>query len=381
MCGATGCICQTCRGPSGMVARYLYGVIFLLTVVIAWMIRDYSEKALESMHYLKGCDGRNDCLGTEGVLRVSLGCFAFYFLMYLTTVGTKTTDDSRDAWHSGFWPVKSLLWIVFIVVPFFIPSPAIQIYGEIARFGAGIFLIIQLLSLINFIYWWNEHWLSEKNERRCRLPMVIVSFLSYGSCLLGIVTMYIWFAPRPSCGTNIFFVTWTVILVLVMTGVSLHSKVNAGLLTSSLVSVYIVFLCYSAIMSEPVSVTCNTRPRQSGRGDWVTIFSFLLAFMAIIMSTYSTGIDSKSFKFSSDREEKVDGVPYGYGFFHFVFAMGAMYFAMLFVGWDLNQTIHRWSIDVGWASVWVKIVNEWLAALIYLWTMIGPFILTNRDFT
>lgn len=37
-------------------------------------------------------------------------------------------------------------------------------------------------------------------------------------------------------------------------------------------------------------------------------------------------------------------LPYSYGFFHFVFAMGAMYFAMLFVGWNLHQTMHRY----GW---------------------------------
>jgi hypothetical protein len=34
-------------------------------------------------------------------------------------------------------------------------------------------------------------------------------------------------------------------------------------------------------------------------------------------------------------------VPYSYGFFHFVFAMGAMYFAMLFVGWSPHQTMHK----------------------------------------
>lgn len=26
---------------------------------------------------------------------------------------------------------------------------------------------------------------------------------------------------------------------------------------------------------------------------------------------------------------------------------------------------NRWSIDVGWASTWVKIINEWFAATIY----------------
>ena len=44
------------------------------------------------------------------------------------------------------------------------------------------------------------------------------------------------------------------------------------------------------------------------------------------------------------KHEEVDGeerVPYSYGLFHFVFAVGAMYLAMLFVGWNLHQTMHR----------------------------------------
>lgn len=42
-----------------------------------------------------------------------------------------------------------------------------------------------------------------------------------------------------------------------------------------------------------------------------------------------------------------------------------MYSAMLFLGWNLNTTSAKWSIDVGWASVWVKIVSEWLAFGLY----------------
>lgn len=44
------------------------------------------------------------------------------------------------------------------------------------------------------------------------------------------------------------------------------------------------------------------------------------------------------------KHEEVAGeekVPYSYGLFHFVFAVGAMYLAMLFVGWNLHQTMHR----------------------------------------
>ncbi|OAE29459.1 hypothetical protein AXG93_1028s1000 [Marchantia polymorpha subsp. ruderalis] len=301
--------------------------------------------------------------------------------MYLTTVRTSRTDDPRDAWHSGWWPVKSLLWVFLMVIPFFIPSSFIQIYGEIARFGAGLFLIIQLISILNFVYWWNESWLSDKNIRRCRVPIVSVSAFSIVTSIAVMVLMYIWFAPRPSCSLNIFFITWTLILIIIMTIISLKPEVNAGLLTSGLMGLYLVFLCWSAIMSEPISETCNTRHRQTGKGDWLTIVSFLIAFGAIVMSTFSTGIDSKAFSFKTVEEESEDKVPYGYGFFHFVFAMGAMYFAMLFVGWNLHQTTQEWSIDVGWASTWVKIVNEWLAAALYIWTMVGPFILKDRDFS
>jgi len=51
-----------------------------------------------------------------------------------------------------------------------------------------------------------------------------------------------------------------------------------------------------------------------------------------------------------------------------------MYFGMLFIGWNLHQTMQRWSLDVGWISTWVKIVNEWLAAGLFIWTLVAPVV-------
>lgn len=128
---------QSCGGPHRLVARYIYGFIFLMTNLAAWMVRDYSHKALAQFHYLRGCQGGHDCLGSEGVLRLSMGCFIFFFTMFLTTIGTKKVNDPRDSWHSGWWPIKTLMWIVFMVTPFFVPPTFIHFYGEMARFGAG----------------------------------------------------------------------------------------------------------------------------------------------------------------------------------------------------------------------------------------------------
>lgn len=38
-----------------------------------------------------------------------------------------------------------------------------------------------------------------------------------------------------------------------------------------------------------------------------------------------------------------DDVPYGYGFFHFVFATGAMYFAMLLIGWNTHHAMKKYA--------------------------------------
>jgi hypothetical protein len=98
---------------------------------------------------------------------------------------------------------------------------------------------------------------------------------------------------------------------------------------------------------------------------------FVLELMGTTYATFSTGEDykciqvyikthmlswsNKSTKFWNDFKhlnpqapininlqfrnvaESEEDVPYGYGFFHFVFAMGSMYFGMLFVGWDTHH--------------------------------------------
>ncbi len=37
-------------------------------------------------------------------------------------------------------------------------------------------------------------------------------------------------------------------------------------------------------------------------------------------------------------------------------------------------------VGEGMSSVWVKIVSSWIAALIYMWTLVAPACLPNRDF-
>ncbi|KAJ0034906.1 hypothetical protein Pint_25256 [Pistacia integerrima] len=346
--------------------RYFYGIIFLIINLIAWFIRDYGQKVLPQLHYLKSCGvGGRECFHTLGVLRVSLGCFIFFFLMFLCTCYTQKLYEARSKWHTGWWTLKFILLIISIAVPFFFNSVYIHLYGELARVGAGIFLALQLVSVIEFIAWWNNYWmLDQERKQSCSLGL-FMSKVFYIASAMGIVLMYYLYASKLACALNIFFITWTAILLMVMMAISLHSMVNRGVLSSGIMAAYLVFLCWSAIRSEPANEKCNVQKQVNGNGDWTTILGFLLAICAIVMATFSTGIDSQSFQFRKDKVHLEDDIPYKYGFFHLIFSLGAMYFGMLFISWNLENSARKWSIDVGWASTWVKVVNEWFAASIY----------------
>ncbi|XP_017983802.1 PREDICTED: probable serine incorporator isoform X1 [Theobroma cacao] len=365
------------NGSNPWMARYVYALIFLISNLLAWAVRDYGRNTFPEMEKLKNCQGGRGCLGAEGVLRVSLGCFAFYFVMFLSTAGTKRKYNCRDSWHSGWWSAKIGLWIALTVTSFLVPTFIIQIYGEIAHFGAGIFLLVQLVSVISFITWLNDCCQSDKNAERCHIHVMLLATAAYVICIVGIIMMYIWYAPKPSCLLNIFFITWTLVLLQLMTSVSLHPKVNSGFLSPGLMGLYVVFICWCAIRSEPAGESCNRKAEASNKTDWLTIISFVVALLAMVIATFSTGIDSQCFQLQIRKKEAPaeDAVPYGYGFFHFVFATGAMYFAMLLIGWNTHHTIKKWTIDVGWTSTWVRIVNEWLAVCVYLWMLVAPVIL------
>ncbi|ESW17421.1 hypothetical protein PHAVU_007G238300 [Phaseolus vulgaris] len=362
-------------------ARYYFGIIFLIMNFIAWFFRDYGQGVLPFIHYIKVCGKEGeDCFHALGVLRVSLGCYIFFLVMLVTTVKTRKLHEQRNLWHSGKWEVKSIILLVSMALPFFFPSELVQIYGEVARIGAGIFLLLQLVSVIQFITWWNNYWTpDQERKQRCSFGL-LMSTLFYVASICGIVYLYTSYAPSTSCSLNLFFITWTAILLAAMMVISLHSKVNRGLLSSGIMASYIVFLCWCAMrsFSEPATARCVTENQEKGNSDWITIIGFLIAIFAIVIAAFSTGIDSKSFQFSEDKVEHEDDIPYSYGFFHLVFSLGAMYFAMLFISWDLNNSARKWSIDVGWISAWVRVINEWFAATIYIWMLISPIVRQNK---
>lgn len=76
--------------------------------------------------------------------------------------------------------------------------------------------------------------------------------------------------------------------------------------------------------------------------------------------------------------EDYSPVAYNYSFFHLIFALASMYMAMLFTGWGAAGDMEKDRIDIGWASVWIKIGAQWVMSALYAWTLVAPALFPDR---
>ncbi|GBG63606.1 hypothetical protein CBR_g38672 [Chara braunii] len=338
------------------------------------------------------------------VLRVTLTGVLFFSIMCISTLGANRKDSLRDTWHSAFWPAKVAGLFGLLLLSFLgLPEILLRAFGVVSIVGSGVFVVIQILIFLDWIYSCNEDWLSDDKLKRCMVPVIVIAVLSYILCLVGIGVLYHWFVPSARrCPLNTFFVTFTLVICVVITCISILPQVMAGPLTSGLTSLYLVYLCWSALTSQP-PVACRAKEEYGigegggveggGSPGTVTIIGFVLAFLSILIATFTAGLEYQSFTLKRRDESDPygprggrglgddDSLPYSYSFFHLVFLTGSMYVGMLLLGWDLHQgDPTKLKLDHGWTAMWVKMGSQWACAALYVWTMVAPLLLKNRDF-
>lgn len=81
-----------------------------------------------------------------------------------------------------------------------------------------------------------------------------------------------------------------------------------------------------------------------------------------------------------EKNEKAKPVTYSYSFFHLIFSLASMYSAMLLTGWSTSVGESGKLVDVGWPSVWVRIVTCWATAILFLWSLVAPIMFPEREF-
>ncbi|KAK8971007.1 hypothetical protein KSP40_PGU020020 [Platanthera guangdongensis] len=179
-------------------------------------------------------------------------------------------------------------------------------------------------------------------------------------------------------------------------------QVNGSLLPASFISVYCAYLCYSALSSEPGDYECNGLDNHSKQVSTATlILGMLTTVLSVVYSAVRAGssttfLSPPSSPKSGSSKPLIEGemesgkietkrsdprpVTYSYFFFHLIFALASMYSAMLLTGWSSPTAGSSERVNVGWTSVWIRICTQWATAALYLWTLVAPLILPDREF-
>lgn len=204
------------------------------------------------------------------------------------------------------------------------------------------------------------------SREQCMLPVVGITVVLYVGFFIALVMLYIWFAPSGGCARNIAFITFTLLLSLGSTVLSVSPIriESAGLLTAALVSAYGVWLCASALHSAPLD-NCSELPVNSGTSGttWLTVTSFILTMVSLVVACASTaqshsevmGVSPHSAASEASADADDSAPPYDAVYLHFTFMCATCFMIMAFTNWSLQNTPGRFELDKGTTSMWMKV--------------------------
>lgn len=407
-CLATCCASLTCglcssvaSGITKRSARFGYCGLFGISLIVSWILREVGAPLLEKIPWINTSDtNTKEWFQIQAVLRVSLGNFLFFAIFAIIMIGIKDQNDRRDSWHHGGWIAKMIIWLLLVVLMFFLPNVVISIYGTLSKFGAGLFLLVQVVILLDCTHSWNDAWV-EKDEQKWYIALLSVSVGCYIAAFTVSGILFIWFNPSGhDCGLNIFFIVMTMILAFVFGIIALHPAVNGSLLPAAVISLYCAYVCYTGLASEPRNYVCNGLHKSKAVTTSTLILGMLTTILSVLYSALRAGSSTtflsppsspksggkkpllkEELEEGKEKKEETEARPvsYSYTFFHLIFALASMYSAMLLSGWtDSSESSDL--IDVGWTSVWVRICTEWVTAVLYIWSLVAPLICPDREF-
>ncbi|XP_008321812.1 serine incorporator 1 [Cynoglossus semilaevis] len=439
LCGSAPCLlCGCCPSSNNSVITRLVFSLFLLmgTVVSVIMILPGMETQLRKIPGF--CQGGASFYGIENVANcdVLVGyksvyrmCFAmtcFFFLFCIIMIRVRSSKDCRAAIQNGFWFFKFLILVGITVGAFFIPDGTFHnVWFYFGMIGSFIFIIIQLILLIDFAHSWNKGWVerAEENDNKCWYAgLFTFTFLNYALAFTAVVLFYVYYTQPDDCAEHKVFISLNLIFCIIVSVVSILPKIQeaqpfSGLLQASLISLYTMYVTWSAMTNNPnrrcnpsllslVSNTSTTQPPADSTGDHVQwwdaqgivgliIFLFCTLYASIrsssnnqvnkLMQTEEGGASDREGMVGGDGvhraiDNEEDAVTYSYSVFHFHLCLASLYIMMTLTNWYQPDTTTQ-TMTSTMPAVWVKMCSSWLGLGLYLWTLIAPVIFPDREFS
>lgn len=382
------------------------------------MLSDSVQNKLQNAPFCTSIDICKNAVGYLAVYRIMFAMTMFFILMAIIMAGVRNSRDSRAPIQNGFWGPKYLILIATIVGAFFIPesssfSSTWMVFGMI---GGFLFIIIQLILIVDFAHSWAAKWVEQIDETESKwyyCGLIFFTLLHYVVAITAVILLFT-FYTNGNCGWQKFFISSNLILCFILSVMSIlpriqESQPKSGLLQSSILTLYIMYLTWSALSNAPGNDCRPTflqidpnKPKSST--DSQAFIGLILWFGCVIYSSLRTSTNDQMSKLTmSDQilmkdtgdagqdvesgrpstatyDNEEDGVAYGWSFFHVMFAFASLYVMMILTSWnDPSASVLETHYNSG--SMWMKMISSWLCSGLYIWTLVAPILLPHRDFS
>ena len=364
------------------------------------------------------CD---NLVGYGAVYRICFSLAAFYAAFALLMLNTTSTKDIRIKLHNGFWFLKLVLLVLILVGAFHIPRhfELSRLWMYVGLTGGFIFIMIQILLVIDFAYSWSFSWaerMESGNSIFWGFVLVSSTVLVYSITITMAVFYYLYFTDiqdLSKCRGNMFLISFNVLHCLLASIISILPRVQdtspgSGLLQSSIVSLYTTYLTWCTLSSEP-DASCNPMgdvileyDKVSGVNgqaifDCVLMFALLIFACNVRSSTsklekigftlskyptredhalnYLDGNDAEKYIGEKYVEEESMELEYNYSFFHFVMFLASLQLMMVITNWHSpDELADMRKLVKNWATVWIQMSSSFLCVLFYIWATVTPLL-------
>ncbi|KAJ1679202.1 Membrane protein tms1, partial [Spiromyces aspiralis] len=261
--------------------------------------------------------GEGVCYGVLAVHRICFALSLWHLVLGLIVWGVRDSRNPRARVQNGWWIIKILSWAALVFLSFVIPNGFFTFYSKyIALAGACVFLVIQLVLLVDFAHTFAESCIEkwedgddESIRSWWKWVLIGTTLATYAAFLALTIVEYVFFAAR-GCGLNQFFITFNVFLCIGVSALAIHPRiqeanVKSGLAQAGMVVAYCTYLIASSVVGIPTredNRQCNPLIHSVSTRTTMIVLGALFTIIAICYSTSCAATRSHSLMNSNEYE-------------------------------------------------------------------------------